>query len=246
MRIGVFDSGIGGLTVLKELVRKYPNNEYIYVGDTLNIPYGTKSLDELKKLSSNIIDYLIKEEVDLIIIACGTISSNIIEYIKSKYSIPIIDIITPTIKYIKKNNFNKIGVLATPMTINSKVFDNKLTNVEVISTSAPKLVPAIEGNNLADINTALSEYLNKYINSDIQVLVLGCTHYPIVERNIIEYLGTNIQILNMGIPILDEIEISDNIKGEVTINVTKLNNDTINNIKRILGNLNYDIKTIVL
>ena len=90
MRIGVFDSGIGGLTVLKELVRKYPNNEYIYVGDTLNVPYGEKNKNELFSLSAKIIDYLLLKKIDIIIIACGTVSSNIKDELIRKYSIPII------------------------------------------------------------------------------------------------------------------------------------------------------------
>ena len=97
MRIGVFDSGIGGLTVLKTLINKYPCHEYIYCGDTKNIPYGEKSIDELKQLSSNIINFLISKNVNIIIIACGTVSSNIYSYLKDKYSVPIYDIISPTI-----------------------------------------------------------------------------------------------------------------------------------------------------
>lgn len=246
MRVGVFDSGIGGLTVLKELIKKYPNNEYVYVGDTLNIPYGNKSLEQLKVLSSNIIDYLFKNNVDLIIIACGTISSNLVGYLKKKYSIPIIDIISPTIKYIRNHNYNKVGILATSMTINSKIFENSLSNIEVISTSAPKLVPAIESNNIDDIDNCLLEYLNTYINNSIQILVLGCTHYPIVENNIKKYLDSNIEILNMAIPIIDEINLSNDNKQKVTINVTKVNSVIINNIKRILENIDYNINTISL
>ena len=108
MRIGIFDSGIGGLTVLKELVGKYPHNEYIYIGDTLNVPYGDKSMEDLIKFSSKIIDYFIAKNTDIIVIACGTVSSNILEELLKIYSIPIIDIISPTIEYIKKNNYDKI------------------------------------------------------------------------------------------------------------------------------------------
>ena len=100
MRIGVFDSGIGGINVLKELIKKYPNNEYIFYGGTLNLPYGSKTIDELKLLASNIIDFLMSKDVDMIIIACGTISSNCYDYLCNKYDIPIYDIVYPTIRYI--------------------------------------------------------------------------------------------------------------------------------------------------
>lgn len=144
MKIGVFDSGIGGLTVLKELVSSYPNNEYIYIGDTKNIPYGNKTKEELLNLSIKIIDYFISIKVDKIIIACGTISSNISNLLKQKYTVDIIDIISPTINYLKNNKYNNIGVLATKMTVNSKIFSTKLHNKKVIEVECPKLVPAIE------------------------------------------------------------------------------------------------------
>ena len=106
MRVGVFDSGVGGLTVLNKLVSKYPKNDYIYFGDTINIPYGEKDIDTLFNLSSKIIEYLISKKVELIVIACGTVSSNCYEKLKSTYNIPIIDIISPTINYVKENNLD--------------------------------------------------------------------------------------------------------------------------------------------
>jgi len=104
MKVGIFDSGIGGLTVLKNLYKHYPNNEYIYFGDTLNLPYGTKTKEELKKLASNDVDFLLDKNVDIIIIACGTVSSNCINYLNHKYNIPIYDIISPTINYLNNSN----------------------------------------------------------------------------------------------------------------------------------------------
>lgn len=246
MRIGVFDSGIGGLTVLKELVRKYPNNEYIYVGDNLNVPYGEKNKNELFSLSAKIIDYLLLKKIDIIIIACGTVSSNIKDELIRKYSIPIIDIITPTISYIKENRYKKIGILATHMTIKSKVFENNLENIETLCTEAPKLVPAIENNNINDINECLSLYLNKYLDQDIDLLVLGCTHYPIIEDYIRGYLSNKVKILNMAIPILNNIKLTNESKKSVVINFTELNNDIINNTKRILCDIDYVIKSIAL
>ncbi len=105
MRIGVFDSGVGGLTVLNTLVRKYPNNEYIYYGDTKNMPYGTKSLKELEEFSDKIIKFLLSKNVDIIVIACGTVSSNLYAQLKEKYDIPIFDIITPTINYLNSKDY---------------------------------------------------------------------------------------------------------------------------------------------
>ena len=106
MRVGVFDSGIGGLTVLKKIYKHYPNNEYIYFGDTLNLPYGNKTKEELNNLSSLEIEFLLSKKVDMIIIACGTVSSNCIDYLKNKYNIPIYDIISPTISYLNNSDYH--------------------------------------------------------------------------------------------------------------------------------------------
>jgi len=140
MKVGVFDSGIGGLTVLERLIKNYPNNEYVYFGDTLNLPYGNKSLDELRSYADKIINFLINAKVDIIVIACGTISSNLYNEIKEKYSIPIIDVLTPTFKFIIDNNLEGVGVFATQMTINSGAFD-KVSNRTI---ACPLFVPLIE------------------------------------------------------------------------------------------------------
>ena len=103
MRVGIFDSGIGGLTVLKTFIDKYPNNEYIYYGDTFNLPYGNKTKKELLKLSDKDVSFLINKNIDIIIIACGTVSSNCLDYLKDKYNIPIYDIISPTLEYLNNN-----------------------------------------------------------------------------------------------------------------------------------------------
>ena len=126
MRIGLFDSGVGGLTVLKKLQDKYPHNEYIYFGDTLNIPYGAKSKDELISLSKKDVDFLISKQVEAIVIACGTISSNCLSYLKSNYHIPIYDIISPITNYINHSNYSNICVIATEATINSHIFFNSI------------------------------------------------------------------------------------------------------------------------
>ena len=159
MRIGVFDSGIGGLTVLKKLINKYPNNQYIYYGDTKNLPYGSKSIDELKILASNIIEFLIQKKVDMIIIACGTVSSNLSNYLKEKYSIKIIDIISPVITYLNNSNFNKIGVIATEATINSKIFSNNI-NKDIKEIACPMFVQLIENN-----GNELTKYIDIYLNN---------------------------------------------------------------------------------
>ena len=234
MRIGLFDSGLGGLTVLKTLMRKYPNNEYIYYGDTKNIPYGDKTIDELKILSSNIIEFLLNKKVDLIVIACGTVSSNLSDYLKNKYDIEIIDIITPTLEYLNNSNYNNITVLATKRTIDSKIF-SKSVNKDIKEIACPMFVPLIENNKLDDLDKYLNEYLKDIKNSDL--IVLGCTHYPIIKDRFKNYLG-NKKILDMA----ECISIKEkNTKNKVDLYFSKLDSNVIKNIDLILKNIKYTI-----
>ena len=209
MRIGVFDSGIGGLTVLKELIKYHKNNEYIYYGDTINVPYGNKSKEELMTIASNIIDFFIKEKVDAIIVACGTISSTIFNDLKEKYKIPLYNVIDSTINYLNKNNIDNICVLATEKTIASHTFKNKLHASNIYEKACPNFVPIIEErmdkNNLSD---SLEEYLSKIKGTNINNIILGCTHYPLISSEIKNYLG-NVNLYNMGEYLAKDITASD-------------------------------------
>lgn len=216
---------LGGLSVLKRLIEKYPNNEYIYFGDTKNLPYGSKTIEELKILARNNIDFLLRFNVD-IIIACGTVSSNCLEYLKDNYRIPIIDIISPTINYLNNSNYNNIGIIATEATINSHIFKSNIKkNIYEIAT--PKLVPLIEGTTTGNIEIVLKEYLNDYIDK-IDVLVLGCTHYPLISSNIKNILKET-KLLNMA----DYINIDNDGNGKVNIYFSKIDNKLIDNVNRV-------------
>ena len=230
MKIGVFDSGIGGLTVLKRLIDKYPNNEYIYYGDTKNIPYGDKSIDELKVLASNIVEFLISKNVDMIVIACGTVSSNLSNYLKEKYNIKIVDIISPVINYLNNSEYEKIGVIATNATINSKVFSKSL-NKDIKEVACPMFVPLIESNNLCELEKYLDNYLNDIKDRDI--IVLGCTHYPIIKDEINKYLNNNVRLLDMAECISN---ITNEGKASIELYFSELYDKLIDNIKIILQN----------
>lgn len=234
MRIGVFDSGVGGLTVLNKLVNKYPNNEYIYFGDIKNNPYGNKTIEDLEKLASNIIDFLIREKVDIIVIACGTVSSNLGSLLKNKYNIKIIDIITPVIEYINNSNYNKIGVISTEATSKSKVFDNIKKDKKLVGCK--QFVPIIESNNYDELDNYIDLYLNELRDRDL--VVLGCTHYPIIRDKISNYLGSNIEILDMSecLPKID----NDGVRN-IKLYFSELKENTINIINNILSFSDYEI-----
>ncbi|MGN1379061.1 MAG: glutamate racemase [Bacilli bacterium] len=227
MKIGVFDSGIGGLTILKSLISKY-NAHYIYFGDTLNIPYGEKSKKELLQLTEKIIRFFEKEEVDLIIIACGTVSSNIYEQLQEKTNIKMINIVYNIIDLLKNDNPSNIAVLATQNTINSHIFKNNINNI--IEIACPKIVPYIE-KNIGNIDEILKEYLSFIKEKHINNIVLGCTHYPIIKENIKDYLDYEVKFYDMGNIYLENIKES-NLKIEMYFSY--LDENLIKNINKII------------
>ena len=227
MKIGVFDSGIGGLTVLKSLISKYKAH-YIYFGDTLNIPYGEKSKDELLMLTEKIIRFFEKEKVDLIIVACGTVSSNIYDELSKKTNIKMINIVYNIIDLIKKDNPSNIAVLATKKTIDSHIFKNNINNI--IEISCPKIVPYIE-KNIGNINDILKEYLSYIKEKHINNIVLGCTHYPLIKKDIQKYLDYKVNFYDMGKILLKNIKES-NLKIEMYFSY--LDENLIKNINSII------------
>lgn len=238
MKIGVFDSGIGGLSVLKSLLKKYPNNEYIYYGDTLNNPYGNKTKEKLFKLAINDMDFLIDKKVDMIVIACGTISSTYYRDLLDKYTLPIYDIISPTIKRLNDSEYKNIGIIATHNTINTHIFKNNIKRM-VFEIETPKLVPLIENNQLDKIETVLSEYLEPY-KDKIDCLVLGCTHYPIIIDEIDKYFDRKIPIINMADYLFSVLENKNSSK--LTVYFSKINSTIVSNTKRVLENDKIDIR----
>ncbi len=237
MKIGMFDSGVGGLNVLKEFIKVYPNNQYYYYGDTKNIPYGDKDKETLLKLSINIIKFFIEKNVDLIIIACGTISSTCIKELRNITTIPILDIISPTIQYLKKNPANKILVFGTKRTIENHIFKNNLTNV--IEVSTPEFVPMIENNHVDTL--IIKSYLKNYI--DIDILVLGCTHYPLLINEFKKYLKDETKILDMGKILVNTIPLKNNSVSSIKLYFTKIDKVLEENIKKIIKT-SYTIEQI--
>lgn len=209
--IGMFDSGVGGLTVYKEIKAKMPKEKIIYLGDTMNFPYGSKSKESIIELSKKCIDFLISQNVKMIIIACGTATSQALEEMRKIYTIPIIGIIEPTVDYVKKRNFRSVGVIATRGTIRSNSWEiqlkKKIEEIEVYNKECPLLAPlAEEGwteNEIAKL--VVGEYLKDLEGKNIEALILGCTHYPLYE-NIIKEIMPGVEIINTGKVIADSLQ----------------------------------------
>lgn len=232
MKIGVFDSGIGGLTVLKEIIKKYPNGHYLYYGDTIHLPYGEKTKEELLKYACHIIDFFIEKKVDKIVIACGTVSSTIYEELKSIYDIDIINIIDITVDSLKKEKIDKIAVLATSKTIDSHVFSKKLSDMKVIEVACPKFVPYIE-KKIGDKEQFLKEYLESLKENKIKHFILGCTHYPLLQDAIKQYFSYPIKCYNMGTFVSNYIDVKET-EYHLTLYFSKIDEELVNNIEKIL------------
>ena len=247
--IGMFDSGVGGLTVLKEVIAQCKNEDIVYLGDTKRFPYGSKSKKSIIELTKKGIDFLISKNVKAIVIACGTATSQALEEMQKYYDIPIIGIIDSTVEYIKNKNYKNIGVIATTGTIRSKGWENKikekLPNANIINKACPLLAPMAEegwtDNEVARLT--IKNYLKDMKNIDC--LVLGCTHYPLFEHFIKEELDNNTDIINTGVMLSKELEkimIKDDLqndesnKGNYTIYLTDMEDNFVKVASTLLKN----------
>lgn len=233
--IGIFDSGVGGITVLKEIKKKLPKENIIYLGDTKNFPYGNKTKEEIIQFAIENVNILIKYDVKLIVVACGTATSQAIDTLKEKFSIPIIGIIEPTTRYIKQKDYKKVGVIATEGTIKNGAWEKKLKaevpEIEVINKACPMLATiAEEGKAKSEEGrTVIKEYMKIFKEKKIDKIILGCTHFPVYEDVIKEELGYEVELINTGDTVSKELKefleknymINENTKGITQIYLTK-------------------------
>jgi len=203
--IGVFDSGIGGLTVVKSLIHSLPEENIFYVGDTARVPYGNKSRERIQQYSEEIIDWLIKKDCKMVIVACNTASSLAIDYLQKKFSLPIIGVIDPGVQLaISRTKSQSIGVIGTHATIQSNSYGEKLKvirpKINIFNQSCPLFVPLVEeGLTRGPITKLIVEsYLSHFKNTDVDTLILGCTHYPILTAVIKDVVGKNINLVDSG------------------------------------------------
>lgn len=211
--IGVFDSGYGGLSVLKELRKIIPNENYIYFGDNKRTPYGSKDRDTIQRYSKEVVKFLVENNAKIVILACNTVTANALEYLESIFNIPIVGIIRTGAVVAAKESTNKnIAVLATEATINSNVYEETLKqinhNIDTISMACPKLVPLIEKGDPRDreIYSAAREYYSKIQNEEFDTLILGCTHYPHIIDIIKEIFGEDINYINPAVKLSEEVK----------------------------------------
>lgn len=191
--IGIFDSGVGGLSVFKELYSFLPKENYIYFGDTKNLPYGDKTKEELISISKSIFDYFQTKKVKAVIMACNTTSAITYDVLKDNYDFRIYPVVQTVAKTIANSNAKKIGVFATKATINSHAYKNNIQtinpNIEVIEIACPEWVNIVE-NELQNDEKAIQNiktYLDEMMSHNVDKIILGCTHYPFLLKVLTQF-----------------------------------------------------------
>ncbi len=256
--IGIFDSGLGGLTVLKKIQEKLPNENYIYYGDTINLPYGTKSNQSIVQYSKQIINFLIKQNVKTIVCACNSASSVAINQIKQNINIPIFEVINPAVQEaVHYTKTNHIAIIGTDTTIKSKSYSKKIKalnpEINTIEIATPLLVPIIEEGleNTSIANEMSKLYCQKIINSKFDTLILGCTHYPMIEGLLKKILTHKIRLISSGKPVAinlyNYLNKHDLINNSLSANTQYYVSDNIEKFQQSASKfLNHSIDDVAL
>jgi glutamate racemase len=201
--IGIFDSGVGGLTVLKEVFKALPQEDTIYLGDTARVPYGTKSPETVTRYSLQVTSFLVERDIKLLVVACNTASAVSLDALKAHFSIPIIGVIEPGAKRaVSVTRSGKIGVIGTTATIQSSAYSKAIKridrDIEVVTRACPLFVPLAEegwvDNEVARLTA--QTYLQGLKDEGVDTLVLGCTHYPILKGIIAEVMGDGVRLVD--------------------------------------------------
>lgn len=230
--IGIFDSGLGGLTVLKELKKSLPNESFVYFGDTARVPYGTRSSNTIVEYAIQDEKFLLSKNVKLMVAACGTVSS-VASHTAEGLSVPFFEVVTPAaISAVKATKNGKIGVIGTTATINSKSFhkviNQNLPQAKVFSNACPLFVQLVESgwideNDSVTVETA-KRYLQPLINEDVDTLILGCTHFPVIKKIISNIMGEKVVLINPGESVANAVKVFLTEKNMLnTTNVGKFN-----------------------
>ena len=211
--IGVFDSGVGGLTVVKELIRQLPDENIIYFGDTARVPYGIKSKETIIRFSIENILFLLTQDVKLICVACNTVSSIALPTIKNHFRVPIVGVLSPGAReavYATKNK--RVGVIGTKATINSHAYEKEIRVLDpaitIVSQACPLFVPFVEEgwiNERAVVDVA-KVYLNPLKKAGVDTIILGCTHYPLLKTVIKKVMGSGVALIDSAKQVATEVK----------------------------------------
>jgi glutamate racemase len=202
--IGIFDSGVGGLTVANAIKQILPGESLVYFGDTAHLPYGDKSAEAIRYYSGKITEFLLDHNAKVILVACNSASASAFDTLQKEFQdrAPLIDVIDPVVDYLATRNFRKVGVIGTKRTISSGTYDAKIREripgTRLVSMATPLLVPMIEEGFIFDdiSNAIIRTYLSNDALKGIEALILGCTHYPIIRNQISKFFNFNIEVVD--------------------------------------------------
>jgi glutamate racemase len=210
--IGVIDSGVGGLTVAKEIMRQLPNENIIYLGDTARCPYGPRPLKEVKKFTWELTTFLLEKNIKMLVIACNTATAAVLDDIRAELKIPVLGVIYPGARAaIKRTKNYRVGIIGTVGTVKSGAYEKALkalnSRLFVTSHACPKFVPLVEsGEYDGEIaERIVNEALKPLLNQNLDTLILGCTHYPLLEPLIQKVMGDRVQVISSGDETASEI-----------------------------------------
>lgn len=210
--IGFLDSGVGGLTVVKELRRQLPHEEVVYIGDSARAPYGPRSAEQIRAFTWELVNFLLTKNVKMIVFACNTATAVAWEEVKARLDIPVLGVILPGSGAAIKASQGRIGVIGTAMTVKSDIYRQKITHLapqmQVSSLACPKFVPLVESNQVATsmAKKVVYETLEPLVGQ-VDTLVLGCTHYPLLRPIIQNVMGKEVTLIDSGAECVRDISV---------------------------------------
>ena len=233
MKIGVFDSGLGGLVVSKAFIDKMPEYDYVYYGDTANLPYGEKTSEQILSYTISAIKFLVSQNCGIIIVACNTASAIALRFLQQQFmpffapDVKVLGVVIPTVEEATSCNAKKVGVIATKATTSSMIYKQELLKInpelEVREIAAPELVPAIESNDFIKAKQISEQYAKQF--EDVDSLILGCTHYPLVKNMFREFLP-NVRIISQDELMGDKLK--DYLQRHIEIDICLSRNSEYN------------------
>ncbi|MGH1376930.1 MAG: glutamate racemase [Alphaproteobacteria bacterium] len=206
MKLGIFDSGLGGLLIARSIRQALPDIDIIYFGDTLHLPYGNRSHDAIYEYSKRAIQFLFEQDCNLIVTACNTVSASALRKLQQDY-LPnspykdrrILGVVVPTLEHAIDHGYKRLGLIATNYTIASNIYEEELQkldpDIRIFQKDTPLLVPLIENNGIEWVDSVLEHYLKPLLQENIECLILGCTHYPFLKEKIKKICGAKVSLI---------------------------------------------------
>lgn len=250
--IGVFDSGVGGLTVARAIRDMLPNESMVYVGDTAHTPYGPRPIAEVRRFALEILDDLVEQGVKMLVIACNTASAAMLRDAHERYDVPVVEVIGPTVRSaISITRNRRVGLIGTEGTIQSRVYDDLFSmrpDIELSSQACPRFVELVEAGRTSgpEVLDVAREYLAPLVQRDIDTLVLGCTHYPFLRGAIGQVVGRGVALVSSDVETAGEVYrvlterglLRDPAAGEPSVRYEATGDDTaafVELARRMLG-----------